>query len=163
VPTSDQYQLTIIGSFTDGFHFYPITIDGERCTIKSTQTLMWPRNPQQVHGNVFKDSTLIGTKDPTTIARSPANEAATYPSAEVVLLNTTLINIAPEGWGEADGGGAVHFWEYNSHNPDGTPLDTSHRASWSRQLDAVEDARRIADYSRAEFVLAGWKPNPETP
>jgi hypothetical protein len=41
----------------------------------------------------------------------------------IVLLNTTLINIAPEGWGEADAGGAVHFWEYNSHNPDGSPLE----------------------------------------
>jgi len=26
VPTSNEYQLTIIGGFTDGFHFYPITI-----------------------------------------------------------------------------------------------------------------------------------------
>ena len=28
VPTSNEYQLTIIGGFTDGFHFYPITVDG---------------------------------------------------------------------------------------------------------------------------------------
>jgi hypothetical protein len=25
---------------------------------------MWPRNPREVHGNVFKDSTLIGLKEP---------------------------------------------------------------------------------------------------
>src|SRR6185369_10325959 len=33
VPTSNQYQLTIIGGFTDGFHFYPITVDGNTATI----------------------------------------------------------------------------------------------------------------------------------
>jgi hypothetical protein len=119
---------------------------------------MWPRNPKDVHGNVFKDSTFIATQEPTTIARSPVNESATYPYAEVVLLNTTLTNIAPEGWGDADKGGNVHFWEYNSRNPDGSPVDVSKRVPWSRQLDKVRDAKLIADYSRPEFVLAGWKP-----
>jgi pectin methylesterase-like acyl-CoA thioesterase len=137
------------------------TLFCERCTIESTRTLMWPRNPQEVHGNVFKDSTFIGSKDPTTVARSPVNEGISYPYAEVVLLNTTLDNIAVEGWGDADKGGNVRFWEYNSHRPDGSPIDLSRRVSWSRQLDAVADAKRIADYSRPEFVLAGWKPQAE--
>jgi pectinesterase len=134
------------------------TLFCERCTIRSTHTLMWPRNHEDVHGNVFKDSTFIGLKEPTTIARSPVNDTVTYPNAEVVLLNTTLQNIAPEGWGEADRGGGVHFWEYNSHNSDGSPVDAGHRVSWSRQLRKSEDARLIADYSRPEFVFAGWKP-----
>jgi len=116
-----------------------------------------------VHGNVFKDSTFIGTKEATTIARSPVNETFAYPYAEVVLLNATLENIAPEGWGEADKGGEVHFWEYNSHNPDGSAVDTSHRVPWSRQLRQPGDAKLIADYSRPDFVLAGWKPKPEAP
>ena len=102
-----------------------------------------------------------GSKDPTIVARSPVNEGISYPYAEVVLLNTTLDNIAVEGWGDADKGGNVHFWEYNSHHPDGSPVDLSQRVSWSRQLDAVADAKRIADYSRPEFVLAGWKPQAE--
>jgi pectin methylesterase-like acyl-CoA thioesterase len=134
------------------------TLFCERCTIKSTHTLMWPRNPKNVHGNVFKDSTFIGLQEPTTIARSPVNEAATYPNAEVVLLDTTMVNIAPDGWGDADKGGDVHFWEYNSRNPDGSPVDFSRRVSWSRELDKVADAKLIADYSRPEFVLAGWRP-----
>jgi pectinesterase len=137
------------------------TLFCERCTIKSRSVLMWPRNPREVHGNVFKDCTFIGTQDPTTIARSPRNEAATYPFAEVVLLNTTLVNIAPEGWSDADGGGNVRFWEYNSRQPDGSPVDVSRRVPWSRQLDKVRDAKLIADYSRPEFVLGGWKPNLE--
>ena len=134
------------------------TLFCERCTLRSRGVFMWPRNPKDMHGNVFKDSTFIGTGAPTTIARSPKNGEATYPYAEVVLLNTTLVNIAPEGWSDADKGGNVRFWEYNSHNPDDSPADVSRRVSWSRQLDKVKDAKLIADYSRPEFVLAGWKP-----
>jgi len=32
------------------------------------------------------------------------------------------------------------------------------KVMWSRQLDKIKDAKLIADYSRPEFVLAGWKP-----
>jgi len=133
----------------------------ERCTIRSTRVMMWPRNPRDVHGNVFKDSTFIGTQDPTTIARSPQNERFSYPYAEVVLLNSTLGNIASEGWGDADKGGSVHFWEYNSRNPDGSVVDVSKRVPWSRQLDKLKDAKLIGDYSRPSFVLAGWEPKLE--
>ena len=119
---------------------------------------MWPRNPEGVHGNVFKDCRFIGKRDPTTIARSPANGSFNYPFAEVVLLNATLTNIGPEGWSDADKSGNIHFWEYNSHNSDGSPADTTKRAPWSRQLDKVKDAKLIDDYGRPEFVLSGWKP-----
>ena len=119
--------------------------------------MMWPRNHENVHGNVFKDSSFIGGQ-PTTLARSPKNETFTYPFAEVVLLNATLVNISPEGWSDADKGGKVHFWEFESKNSDGTLVDVSRRVPWSRQLDKVKDAKLIADYSRPEFVLGGWKP-----
>ncbi len=33
LPTSDKYQLTIIGGFTDGFHFYPVIIRDKTATI----------------------------------------------------------------------------------------------------------------------------------
>jgi len=134
------------------------TLFCERCTIKSRSVMMWPRNHEGVHGNIFKDSTFVGIQDATTIARSPRNESFTYPFAEVVLLNATLVNIAPEGWSDADKGGNVHFWEYQSKNSDGTPVDVSRRVQWSRQLDKVKDAKLISDYIRPEFVLAGWKP-----
>ena len=32
-PTPDTYQLTIIGGFTDGFHFYPVIIHDNTATI----------------------------------------------------------------------------------------------------------------------------------
>jgi pectinesterase len=33
LPNSDKYQLTIIGGFTDAFHFYPVIIHGNTATI----------------------------------------------------------------------------------------------------------------------------------
>ena len=138
------------------------TLFCERCTIRSNSVMMWPRNHQGDHGNVFKDSTFIGTgPTATTFARAPRNDTFTYAYAEVVLLNSTLVNIAPEGWGAADQGGNVHFWEYNSRDEKGALVDVSRRVAWSRQLDKVKDAKLIADYSRPEFVLAGWKPKLE--
>jgi len=130
----------------------------ERCTLRSTQVFMWPRNPKGVHGNVFKDSTFISVGGSYTIARSPKNGESTYPFAEVILLNSTLVNVAPEGWGAADPGGNVRFWEFNSKDNEGKPIDVSQRVAWSRQLDPVKDAKIIKDYSRPEFVLGGWKP-----
>jgi pectin methylesterase-like acyl-CoA thioesterase len=135
----------------------------ERCTLKSTSVFMWIRNTDTNHGNVFKDCTFIGMGAmPTTIARSPQNGASAYPFTEAIFLNTTMSGIAPEGWSAADAGGKVRFWEYNSRNPDGTPVDVSRRAPWSRQLDQVGDAQVIGDYSNPAFVLGGWAPRLST-
>jgi pectinesterase len=133
----------------------------DHCTLKSRSVFMWIRNTASNHGNVFKDCTFIGTAEPTTLARSPKNGVNTYPYAEAVLLNATLSGIRPEGWDAADEGGKVHFWEYNSRSPEGSPIDTSKRSPLSRQLDKEKDAKLIADYSNPAFVLDGWKPQLE--
>ena len=39
-PTSNTYQLTIIGGFTDGFHFYPIIVSGNTATIQLHHNLL---------------------------------------------------------------------------------------------------------------------------
>jgi pectin methylesterase-like acyl-CoA thioesterase len=130
----------------------------ERCTLRSRSVFMWIRNTSDNHGNVFKNCTFTGTAEPTTLARSPKNGASTYPYAEAVLLNCTLSGIRPEGWSAADEGGKVRFWEYNSRNPDGSPVDVSKRSPLSRQLDSKKDAKLISDYSSPAFVLEGWQP-----
>jgi len=38
--TPDSYQLTIIGGFTDGFHFYPIIVGGNTATIQLHHNLL---------------------------------------------------------------------------------------------------------------------------
>jgi pectin methylesterase-like acyl-CoA thioesterase len=133
----------------------------ERTTLRSRSVFMWIRNTAANHGNVFKDCTFIGTAEPTTLARSPKNGNSTYPYAEAVLLNATLSGIRAEGWGAADEGGKVRFWEHNSRNADGSPADVSKRSPLSRQLDKDKDAKLIADYGDPSFVLGGWKPRLE--
>jgi pectinesterase len=40
VSNPDKYQLTIIGGFTDGFHFYPVIIHGNKATIYPHHNLL---------------------------------------------------------------------------------------------------------------------------
>ena len=40
LPTPSDYQLTIIGGFTDGFHFYPVIIRGNTATIYPHNNLL---------------------------------------------------------------------------------------------------------------------------
>jgi pectinesterase len=133
----------------------------ERCDIQSRNAFMWIRNPSTNHGNVFVDCRFTGTGDrPTELARLPANKGRNYPYAEAVLINATLSGVSPAGWGEIGGDAAnVRFWEYNSRNPDGTPVDVSKRHPMSRQLDKVNDAETISNYSNPAFVLNGWQPS----
>src|SRR5215831_17858762 len=39
-PTSRDYQLTIIGGFSDGFHFYPVIVHGKVATISPHHNLL---------------------------------------------------------------------------------------------------------------------------
>ncbi len=131
----------------------------ENCTLNSRGPFAWIRNTAANHGNIFLNCTLNATgPNPTTLARAPKNNQAGYPYAEMVLINCTLTNIAPEGWGEVYDASNVHYWELNSKNLDGTPVDVSKRSKESRQLDAVKDAELIANYSNPAWVL-NWTPN----
>jgi pectinesterase len=40
LPTQDNYQLTIIGGFTDAFHFYPVIVRGNTATIYPHNNLL---------------------------------------------------------------------------------------------------------------------------
>ena len=46
VPTSDKYQLTIIGGFSDAFHFYPVIIHDKTATV-------YPHNNLMEYGRTF--------------------------------------------------------------------------------------------------------------
>jgi len=52
----------------------------------------------------------------------------------------------------------VRFWKFAT-TEDGRPADTSRRHPLVRELARPRDARLLADYSRPEFVLAGWRPS----
>jgi hypothetical protein len=106
--------------------------------------------------------TAIGA-EPTVIARAPSNGGRTYPNAEVVLLSCTLEGISAAGWGEVGGDSSqVHAWECDSRSArDGSPVDVSARAPFSRQLMRDQDAQTIANYSSPAWVLGGWSPELE--
>ncbi|NDW11877.1 carbohydrate esterase [Bacteroides sp. 214] len=128
------------------------------CTLYSRGPFMWIRNTDANHGNVFVNCAFYGQGNGAVIARTSANHGKGYPYSEAVLINCTLDNIKPEGWGGISGNTShLHYWEYNSRTTDGNPVDVSQRHPLSRQLSAEKDGELIRNYTNPEFVL-GWKP-----
>lgn len=154
-----------------------------RCEIQSTGPFTWTRTPEGSHGNVFVDSTFIyldkplpwtitetdpGRKTKGVLARLPRNGApgapgANFPFAEMVLINAKMDGVPPEGWGPIQeppdfDSSKVRFWEYQSKDLQGRPVDTSQRHPIVRELKSPQDDAIIADYSSPDYVLGGWKP-----
>lgn len=139
--------------------------------IDSSSAVTWTRTVQaQVHGNVFVNSTIIGVQGNSTFARLPDNTGgvmANWPYTEVVLINTKTEGIAPEGWGPVNETAPpqmvfdwtnLHFWEYNTTDLQGNPVDVSQRLNVSRVLALPADAGLLEDYTNPAFVLGGWTP-----
>ena len=129
------------------------------CLLKSPGPFMWIRNTEANHGNIFVNCHFIGTRKNTVLARSPLNKLPEgYPYAEAVLINCTLENIAPEGWGNI-GGPAHHlrFLEFDSRDKDGNPIDTSRRHPLSKQLRLPADDCLIEMYLDPAKIL-NWQP-----
>lgn len=136
----------------------------KNCDFFSPGPFMWIRNTSANHGNVFINCRFTGTRtEGSVLARAPVNKIYTYPYVEAVLINCSLKNIAPVGWGSVGGDKKnIHYWEYNStHISDGKPVDVSQRADFSRQLSMEKDKKQILQYSDPAYVLDGWNPKPE--
>ena len=124
------------------------------CTITSYGAFMWIRNTAENHGNVFVDCHFKGLSDYAELGRLPDNKGRNYPHAECVLLNCTLENIPARGWGVIDNGAqTATILEFNSHDTEGYPVDTTKRNPLMRQLHPVRDAELIGKYSDANWVL----------
>ena len=127
-----------------------------RCTITSRGAFMWIRNTEENHGNVFVGCHLKGLSPYAEIGRLPDNKGKNYPHAECVLLNCTLEGIPAYGWGQTDEGAkTATILEFNSHDVEGRPVDTTGRHPLMRQLDPIRDAAIIGSYSDSHWVL-GW-------
>ncbi len=127
------------------------------CTITSYGAFMWIRNTAENHGNIFVDCHLKGLSPYAELGRLPDNKGKNYPHAECVLLNCTLENIPAQGWGTIDpSASTATILEFNSHDVDGNPIDTSQRNPRMRQLDPLRDASIIGSYSDSHWVL-DWK------
>jgi hypothetical protein len=154
-----------------------------RCEIHSVGPFTWTRTPQGSHGNVFIDSRFIavdeplpwtvnpdgtgGQKSSKVLARLPRNgpgsSAANFPYAEMVLIDSRVSGVPPEGWGPIEeppgfDSSNVRFLEHNTRDLQGRPVDISQRHPVVKQLTQPKDAKTIDDYRTPQFVLNGWKP-----
>ena len=126
------------------------------CLITSYGAFMWIRNTEENHGNVFVDCHFRGLTEYAELGRLPDNKGKNYPHAECVLLNCTLEGVPAYGWGVVDDGAKkATLLEFNSHDAEGKPIDTSKRNPQMRQLHPLYDATLIGNYSDSHWVL-GW-------
>jgi len=137
-----------------------------RCRIESFGPVTWTRTVQGIHGNVFVDSTIVGLANGgSSFARLPDNTGGVmdnWPYAEMVLIDTKTDGIIPEGWGPVQGppfdSSSVRFWEFNTTDLRGEPVDMSMRLNVSRQLMLPRDKRIIEEYKNPANILGGWSP-----
>ena len=99
MPTSGEYQLTIIGGFTDGFHFYPVTVDANTATIHPHHDLLDYGKTYyvQMDPEVFDipSGRFMGIKDKTWRFTSKPISRAPRPGA-------TNLTVSSDGTGDFD-------------------------------------------------------------
>jgi pectin methylesterase-like acyl-CoA thioesterase len=130
-------------------------------SLRSNAYYTQVRNPAGNHGYVFRNCTFAGAPGVTGNVLSRIDPGR-FPASEVVLLDCTLTAAIGRAAWRLDGtaqGASVRFWEYNSRDPDGQPVDVSGRLGVSRQLVRPADSATIDDYLRPANMLGhGWTP-----
>lgn len=142
----------------------------ENCIARSTRSKAYYtqiRNRATNHGYVYYHCTFDGTAGVVDNFLSRIAPSR-FPASEVVLVDCTLTEaVGKVAWlfeaaqpGAAVGAGPeVHFWEFNSHDPSGRPVEVAGRMAGSRQLKAPEDDEIIANYRNPRWVLGNdWDP-----
>jgi pectin methylesterase-like acyl-CoA thioesterase len=140
------------------------TVYFDHCELKTVGRAGYnvqARNPADKYGYVFVDSKL--TSDPGItghiLARIDVTPSTGYPASHVAYINCQMDkHISPKGWvitpaGTTDTAG-VRFWEYQSTDLAGAPIDVSMRDPASKQLTQAE-ASTMRDKS---VLLGGWAP-----
>ena len=126
------------------------------------------RNGPGKNGNVFVNCRLTAAPGVTGgwLTRIDPDQ---FPYSQVVFIDTIMgPHIRPEGWRLDDnardgflnpltqaGYPNIRFWEYNSRDASGHPIDVSLRHPISRQLTPEE----AAFWRNPANVLGGWVPN----
>ncbi len=156
----------------------------ENCTARTLRTGAYytqVRNPAANRGFVYLHCTFDGAPGVTGNFLSRV-EPHRFPHSEVVLIDCVLgpavgavgwqLQPPPQGPPPAAPTEDLKFWEANSRNPAGEPIDVSQRLAASRQLRLPADTALIADCRNPAFVLGGnwhprlapiFKPVPATP
>lgn len=133
----------------------------DKCELHTTGqagAVVQARNPSSTYGYVFVDSNITadGAVKGQVLARVDVSQ---YPASHVAYVDCTMTNaISPAGWTITGGPptSSLRFWEYQSVDPNGNPIDVSQRVSGSTQISSTV-AAQMRDPST---VLAGWQPPP---
>ncbi len=131
----------------------------DHCEIKTVGRngyVVQARNGTSGYGYVFVDSKLTADAGITgsVLARI---DVSVYPASHVAYVNCAIgSHISRAGWLVTGGSptSALRFWEYQSTDLDGNPLDVSGRLAGSTQISASQ-AATMRDPSA---VLGGWQP-----
>jgi pectin methylesterase-like acyl-CoA thioesterase len=136
----------------------------DRCEIRTVARAGYnvqARNPASSYGYVFVDCRLTAGSPNITghfLARTNFSDPSGAPACQVAYVNCQMGNhIDPKGWLVAVSGvdnSKVRFWEYQSTDLEGAPLDTSQRIAASQQIDEAT-AAQMRDVT---VVLGGWNP-----
>jgi hypothetical protein len=124
-------------------------------TVGRSGVIVQARNTTGGYGYVFVDSKL--TADMAASSNMLARiDVSAYPASHVAYIDCQMTNIAAAGWTISGGaaGSALRFWEYQSTDASGKPLDFSGRANGSLRLSSSQ-AAMMRDPSS---VLGGWQP-----
>jgi hypothetical protein len=127
-------------------------------TVGQAGAIVQARNPASTYGYVFVDSNI--TADSTVKGQVLARiDVSQYPASHVAYINCTMTSaISPAGWTITGGTdtSSLRFWEYESVDSSGNPIDVSQRVTGSTQISSSV----AASMRDAGTVLAGWQPSP---
>ncbi len=119
----------------------------DNCHAKSVRSNAYYtqiRNPAANHGFIYNNCTFDGA-DKVTGNYLSRIDPARFPASEVVLMNCTMTDaVGAVAWQlqHSKDPASVHYWEYNSHTPDGKPVDDSKRLDLSKRLKPARTIKR---------------------
>lgn len=137
----------------------------QNCELKAVSPGYYTmvRNPKGRNGNVYVNCRLTSDPGVTNVylARIDPN---VFPFSQAVFIHCAMgQHILPVGWllnnATCEQAPNIQFWEYNSTDLEGNPLDVSQRLSCLRQL--TDEETKL--WSDPAFVMDGWVPDTTEP
>ena len=160
-----KYQRTIIGGFSDPFHFYPVICHGNKATIYLHNNMLEYGHEYEIkiskgtiEGWNGKKSWTFRTKKKAPSADLRHIVVAADGSGDFSTLQGAMDwipdSLPSEGFGPIDeSASTANLLEFNSHDKEGKTIDISKRNKHVRQLDAIKDAETIGKYSNVSWFL----------
>jgi len=172
-----SYQDTfMVNSTADTAYFKDSLIEGDAdfiwgigrvvfqsCEIKSLSGgyVCAMRNPSGQYGAVFLDCRFTRSPGVTGVVFG-REDPNVYPASAVAVVNCAVdAHITAAAWTLSTPGPTtdLRFWEYQSTDLSGAPLDVSGRASFSSQINSTQ-ANALRSLST---TFGGWTPVPPLP